>query len=74
MASYTHSGWPFRVSWSRYRLVMTNSVGWKYRKLWAAYRSSDSISSTSARTRPDMVAWVSTRVVTPSIWLEPSSL
>ena len=53
---------------------MTNSVGWKYRKLWAAYRSSDSISSTSARTRPVRDAWVSTSVVTPSIWLEPSSL
>ena len=61
MASYTHSGWPFRVSWSRYRLVMTNSVGWKYRKLRAAYRSSDSISSTSARTRPVRSAWVSTQ-------------
>ena len=31
----------------------------------AAYRSSDSISSTSARTRPVRDAWVSTSVVTP---------
>ena len=33
---YAHSGWPLRVSWSRYRFVMTNSVGWKYWKLRAA--------------------------------------
>ncbi|MPN56816.1 hypothetical protein SDC9_204509 [bioreactor metagenome] len=73
-ASNTHSGWPFRVNWSRYRFVTTKWVGWKNWKLWTAYRSSDSISSTSAFITPPRVQWVSTVVVTPSIWLEPSSL